>query len=75
MNRLERIGVAFDHLCSVVIGDRKLNETVSAHGGHILMRRAMGDKRPGDWRWCLLCRFLDLFQKNHCLKAAGDPNA
>lgn len=44
-------------------------ETVSRRGGRVLARRAEGNKEDGDAVWCILCKLLDLLDRNHCAKA------
>lgn len=33
------------------------------------MRRDAGFKETHDWTWCLLCKLLDMFERDHCRKA------
>lgn len=55
--RAWRIAIGYDLLANVTLGGN-VGETISSRAGRHLAR--------GD-RWaCVLCRFLDVFQKNHC---------
>ncbi len=56
----------YDVLANVAT-DGEAGETVS-------MRAALGE-RKGLWRWCVMCRLLDVFvQRNHCEQTL-DPTA
>ena len=52
-------------------------ETMSSRGGKAIIRKLAGTSRPGDVRWCLLCKTLDFLQRNHCViniqQNVGDP--
>jgi hypothetical protein len=57
-----RIAVAKDQSVNAARGGKE-DETVSSAAGRAMQR--------GD-RWgCVLCRWLDLFEKDHCLKSIG----
>lgn len=60
--RAWRIILAYDRLGNAASGgdDR---ETISS--------RANRGAAEGNRGWCLLCRLLDLLQKEHCRKSAG----
>ncbi len=55
-----RLFVAADQLVNVLLGGDE-DETVSS--------RAAKDRNRGRIVGCVLCRFLDLFDPNHCDKA------
>jgi hypothetical protein len=55
------IALGYDHLGNAVTGG-SASETISSRA-----YRAMQEKRT--WG-CVLCRLLDLLEKNHCQKAA-----
>lgn len=44
-------------------------ETISTRAGRVVKRVANNNGEPGDWKWCLFCKMLDAFDKNHCVKA------
>lgn len=50
----------FDCLCNAIAGGDPL-ETISSRAGKAMLAQQT-------WG-CVLCRFLNLFQQNHCLKA------
>lgn len=50
--------LALDQLANVVFLGGDEDETISSHAG----KQARGGAR---WA-CILCRFLDLFQEDHC---------
>lgn len=43
-------------------------ETISTRGGRAVKRTRLGKAQSGDWKWCILCRVLDLFEADHCVK-------
>lgn len=57
-----RILLAYDRLGNVATGGED-EETLSS--------RANRGRLAGIRRWCLLCRILDWFDKDHCQKSAG----
>jgi hypothetical protein len=60
--RSVRIMLASDRLANAVFGGSD-RETISS--------RSYRGQREGVRGWCLLCRLLDLVQKDHCRKADG----
>ena len=52
-----RVLVATDEWVNVLIGG-DLDDTISA--------RCARARDKGIWVGCIICKFLDLFQKNHC---------
>ncbi len=52
-----RVLIAFDTFCNVLLFHGRLDETISAHAG----RSAQEGHLWGTW----MCKFLNLFQKNH----------
>lgn len=60
--RGERVLLAYDRLGNVAAGGED-NETISS--------RANRERQAGSRGWCLLCRILDWFDKDHCEKSAG----
>lgn len=61
-HRAWRIIISFDQLMNVATGGSE-DETISS--------RAYRGMREGSRGWCLLCRFLDLIEKDHCQKSEG----
>lgn len=55
--RAWRLAVSFDQLANVAFGGHE-DETISSRAG----KAARQGKRWG----CVLCKFLDLFERNHC---------
>lgn len=47
-------------------------ETISRRGGRVIARRALGIRENGDAVWCVLCKLLDLFDRDHCIDAYRD---
>lgn len=60
--RAWRLAVAFDQLANAATGGNE-DETISS--------RAWRGTQEGRKGWCLLCRLLDRFQKDHCRDSAG----
>ncbi len=60
--RAWQIAIGFDQLVNAA-ANGNVDETISSRAH----RAMLGGKRWG----CLLCRFLDRFDKNHCIKSAG----
>ncbi|MYM32275.1 hypothetical protein GTP58_28485 [Duganella sp. CY15W] len=60
--RAWRIAIAFDQLANAATGGSE-DETISsrAYRGSVEKRRV----------WCVLCRLLDLIEKDHCKKSQG----
>lgn len=57
-----RLAKAFDRVANAATGGQD-TETISSRA-----HRAVTEKR----RWgCILCRFLDHFEKDHCKKSSG----
>ncbi|KAE8754029.1 hypothetical protein FSO04_41920 [Paraburkholderia madseniana] len=53
----------------VMLSDRALNVAFGGSSDETMSSRAGKGLKEGK-RWCcVLCRFLDLFQKDHCLKS------
>lgn len=53
----------------VMLADRALNVACGGSSDETMSSRAGKGMKEGK-RWaCVLCRFLDLFQKDHCLKS------
>lgn len=61
-NKAKRIAIGFDQLANVATNGHE-DETISS--------RASRGKREGKLNWCLLCKFLDLIEKDHCTKSEG----
>lgn len=57
-----RVLLAYDRLGNVAAGGED-DETISS--------RANRERLAGSRGWCLLCRVLHLFDRNHCEKSAG----
>ena len=57
-----RILLAYDRLGNVATGGED-EETISS--------RANRGRLAGIRGWCILCRILDWFDKDHCAKSAG----
>lgn len=55
-----RLAVSFDRLANAVFGG-SMNETISARAGK---------SKEESLCACVLCKFLDLFDKDHCAKEA-----
>jgi hypothetical protein len=56
-----RFLISIDQTFNVLVLDGDEDETISSHAGKAML--------SGE-RWgCILCRFLELFEKDHCLKA------
>lgn len=53
-------------------------ETISSRAGRAVERVRAGQAESGDEVWCILCKILDVFQKDHCIKniqlVPGVPN-
>lgn len=60
--RAWRIAVAYDRTMNAATGGSD-RETISS--------RAYRGSNEGVRRWCVLCRFLDLLQKDHCRLSEG----
>lgn len=43
-------------------------ETISTRAGRIMKALRKGIKAKGWWKWCILCKLLDIFDKDHCIK-------
>lgn len=55
--------------------DVTANVLTGGEPGQTLSMRAALGARAGIWRWCVLCRLLDvLVQRNHCAETLG-PSA
>lgn len=52
--------------------DETGNALVGGDGHETISSRAAKAQRAGKVWGCVLCRFLNLFQKNHCEKALND---
>lgn len=61
-NRAWRIIISYDQLMNAATGGSE-DETISS--------RAYRGMKEGNGGWCLLCRFLDLIDKDHCKKSEG----
>lgn len=57
------LAVAHDQLANVAFGGNE-DETISSRAGR--------GARKGIRKWCILCRFLDWFDPNHCEKSIED---
>jgi len=68
MSFIKRILISIDQLGNTLTGGDP-DETISSRAGKA--------RREGKWWGCQLCRFLDLFQKDHCEKSLegdrGEP--
>lgn len=60
-NRFWRTLLALDQLLNVVVFNGDEDETVSSNAG----KAALQGRRWG----CVLCRILDVFDRDHCTKA------
>jgi len=60
LSYFRRLFVAVDQLLNVIFGGDP-DETMSSRAGK--------DARRGKVFACILCKFLDLFEKDHCEKA------
>lgn len=70
MHRFKRFWVNIDRAGNNLFLNGQLDETISAHSARA---------RQNGERWaCVLCRFLSVFDHNHCDKqtidSRGDPN-
>ena len=63
MAYLVNVLVAFDQFCNALLGGNPM-ETISFRSA---MAAAKGSKVG-----CLMCRFLNIFQKDHCAKTVED---
>lgn len=52
-----------------ILLDEALNALTGGDPGETVSSRAGKALREGRHWACILCRFLDLFQKDHCLKS------
>ena len=60
-NRALRIAIAYDQLLNAATGGSE-DETISSRAGKLLPTT----------KWaCVLCKFLDFFQKDHCKNSIG----
>lgn len=67
-------GVFFDHdraWKSCMGYDRFANAAYNGDPKETISSRAGRGEEAGSRGWCILCRFLDLFEKDHCKKAKG----
>lgn len=62
MNYIKKVALMFDEFINSIF-DGKRNETISSRAGHA--------KKEGKLWGCVLCGFLDLFQKGHCEMAVA----
>jgi hypothetical protein len=51
--------------------DRMANAEVNGDPSETISSRAGFGMERGSKPWCVLCKFLDLFEKDHCQKAKG----
>lgn len=59
---IKRVGIAIDQLINVVFFNGDEDETLSSRMGKRVLR--------GDCKVCyVICRFLDIFDKDHCYKS------
>ena len=58
-----RIALSFDQLANAAFGGNP-DETISSRAGR--------KKKDGEKWACLLCRFLDAFEKDHCDRSIGN---
>ena len=62
VKRSYKMAIAFDQFGNAMLGGSE-DETISSRAG-----RAMEEGK----RWgCVLCKFLDFFEKDHCMKSRG----
>jgi len=65
------IGSPRKYLGIAIAIDRAANASLNGDYNETISSRANRARLNGS-RWgCILCKFLDLFQKDHCQKAAG----
>lgn len=58
-----RIALSFDQLANAAFGGNP-DETISSRAGR--------KKKDGEKWACLLCRLLDVFEKDHCERSIGN---
>ena len=60
-SRSLKMAVALDQCGNALLGGSE-DETISSHAG----------RRMHEARWaCVLCKFLDIFERDHCKKSIG----
>jgi hypothetical protein len=56
---------------TMVASDRLLNAATGGRDTETMSSRAYRGTLEGEKHWCMLCRILDFFQKDHCEKSKG----
>lgn len=60
------------HAIPAMLGaDRMANAVFGGSDKETISSRAGRGAQAGDRKWCLLCRVLDWFEKDHCNKSIG----
>lgn len=66
------IAVGSDRAWRIIVAeDRKLNAATGGSDRETISSRAWRGSVEGRRGWCLLCRLLDIVQKDHCKRSAG----
>jgi hypothetical protein len=66
-NYILNVLISIDQFVNVLIGGFP-DETISSRAGKALVRVKNGTARGNDKYWCILCKFLDWLDENHCIK-------
>jgi hypothetical protein len=64
-DRIEVVFNAMNRLVSTLFGGDGTRSTSHTSGVKLIFNE-------GDWRHCVLCKSLDFFDPNHCIKEAQD---